>query len=105
VVTLWTLGPTGLIDRSSYDVDKTSRYNNLSWWAHQDSNLGPADYESDSRVFARHPGKKLGARRGRVESRAEAAGDRDRTRNGARVPVYEHGPWDVAATSLVTRLA
>ena len=72
---------------------------------HLDSNQGPADYELDSRAFARNPDKKLGARRGRVDLRAEAAGDRDRTLNGACVPVYERGPWDVAATSLVTRLA
>ena len=62
-------------------------------------------YELVSRVLARHPGKKLGVRRGRVESQAEAPGDEDRVLNGACVPVYEHGPWDVAATPLVTRLA
>ena len=62
------------------------------------------DYELVSRGFARHPGKKLGALRSRVESRAEASEDGDRVLNGACVPVYELGPWDVAATPLVTRL-
>ena len=55
MVTFRTFGPIGSIDRRSVVVGKVRRCNNLKWWAHQDSNLGPADYESKgSRCSRKH---------------------------------------------------
>jgi hypothetical protein len=45
MVTSWTLGPIGSICIRFAVVPKVHCCNNLNWWAHQDSNLGPADYE------------------------------------------------------------
>jgi len=83
-------------------------------WAHQDSllrlryggraNLGPADYERCRGRCTKPPEETWSFRRS-VESRRTHPG----TEAGKLVvpdkPVYKRGPWDVAATSLVTRLA
>ena len=49
MVTSWTLGPLGFTDRRS-TVLRNVHCHNLKWWAQQDSNLRPADYESGSGV-------------------------------------------------------
>ena len=44
--TFWTLFRIGSCDRHCPRHHNPLHHNNLNWWAHQDSNLGPADYES-----------------------------------------------------------
>ena len=38
-------------------LDKVSDVSELKWWAHQDSNLGPTDYEPVSRCLPDTPGR------------------------------------------------
>ena len=47
--TFWTLFLIASSDRACPDLRKPLHHNSLQWWAHQDSNLGPTDYESKSR--------------------------------------------------------
>jgi len=44
--TFWTLFRIAPFNRIRLHHHNPLHCNNLNWWAHQDSNLGPADYES-----------------------------------------------------------
>ena len=55
-VTFWTLFLIASSTGACPDRPKPFHHNSLQWWAHLDSNQGPADYELVSRVLARHPG-------------------------------------------------